>query len=71
MKYVNGSMLYFMTSLYEGLPISVIKTMSFEKAIVASDVLGNKDCVRDIKACIYVKELVRFMLYCLEHHEHG
>ena len=24
-----------------------------------------------IKACIYVKELVRFMLYRLEHHEHG
>ena len=24
-----------------------------------------------IKACIYVKKLVRFMLYRLEHHEHG
>ncbi len=47
LKYVNGSMLYFMTSLYEGLPISVIEAMSFGKAIVASDVLGNKDCVRD------------------------
>ena len=29
---------------------------------------GRKDT---IKACIYVKELVRFMLYRLEHHEHG
>ena len=29
---------------------------------------GSKDT---IKACIYVKELVRFMLYRLEHHEHG
>lgn len=29
---------------------------------------GRKDT---IKACIYVKELVRFMLYCVEHHEHG
>ena len=29
---------------------------------------GRKDI---IKACIYVKELVRFMLYRLEHHEHG
>ena len=39
--------LYFMTSLYEGLPISVIEAMSLGKAIVASDVLGNKDCVKD------------------------
>ena len=29
---------------------------------------GRKDT---IKACIYVKELVRFMLYRLEHHQHG
>lgn len=47
LKYVKGSMLYFMTSLYEGLPISVIEAMSLGKAIVASDVLGNKDCVQD------------------------
>ncbi len=47
LRYVKGSMLYFMTSLYEGLPISVIEAMSLGKAVVASDVLGNKDCVRD------------------------
>ena len=47
LKYVKGSLLYFMTSLYEGLPISVIEAMSLCKAIVASDVLGNKDCVKD------------------------
>lgn len=47
LNYVKGSMLYFMTSLYEGLPISVIEAMSLGKAIVASDVLGNKDCVKD------------------------
>lgn len=29
---------------------------------------GRKDT---IKACIYVKELVRFMMYRLEHHEYG
>lgn len=47
LKYVKGSMLYFMTSLYEGLPISVIEAMSLGKAIVASDVFGNKDSVKD------------------------
>ena len=47
LKYVKGSLLYFMTSLYEGLPISVIEAMSLGKAVVASDVLGNKDCVKN------------------------
>ena len=47
LQYVKGSLLYFMTSLYEGLPISVIEAMSLGKAIVASNVLGNKDCVKD------------------------
>lgn len=47
LAYVKGSMFYFMTSLYEGLPISVIEAMSLGKAVVASDVLGNKDCVMD------------------------
>ncbi len=47
LRYVEGSMLFFMTSLYEGLPISVIEAMMLGKAVVASDVLGNKDCVRD------------------------
>lgn len=47
LKYMKGSLLYFMTSLYEGLPISVIEAMSLGKAVVVSDVLGNKDCVKD------------------------
>lgn len=47
MNYVSKSLFYLTVSRYEGLPLSVIEAMSLGKAIVASDVLGNKDCVKD------------------------
>ena len=45
LEYVRKSMFYLTVSLYEGLPLSVIEAMSLGKAVVASDVTGNKDCV--------------------------
>lgn len=47
MGYVGKALFYLTVSRYEGLPLSVIEAMSLGKAIVASDVLGNKDCVKD------------------------
>lgn len=35
------------TSLYEGLPYTLIKALCLSKPIVASDVVGNSDCVLD------------------------
>ena len=66
---MKGSLLYFMTSLYEGLPISVIEAMSLGKAIVASDVLGNKDCVKDgfngyllpLKENVFVEKMIELI----------
>lgn len=46
-EYVRGSLFYVTTSLYEGLPLSVIEAMANGKAIIASDVVGNRDCVED------------------------
>lgn len=46
-EYVRGSLFYVTTSLYEGLPLSVIEAMANEKAIIASDVVGNRDCVEN------------------------
>lgn len=47
MGYVKNALFYLTTSRYEGLPLAVVETMSLGKCIVASDVLGNKDCVKD------------------------
>lgn len=45
--YLQQSLFYISTSLYEGLPIAVLEAMAMEKAVVATDVIGNKDCVKN------------------------
>lgn len=47
LEYVRKSQFYITTALYEGLPLAVIEAMSVGKAIVASNVVGNRDCVKD------------------------
>lgn len=47
LQYVKNSLFYLTVARYEGLPLSVLEAMSLGKAIVASDVEGNKDCVKD------------------------
>ena len=45
MSYLKKSLFYLTVSRYEGLPLSVIEAMSLGKAVIASNVVGNKDCV--------------------------
>jgi glycosyltransferase involved in cell wall biosynthesis len=45
--FLKYSQLYLTTSIYEGLPIAVLEAMALGKAVVASDVIGNRDCVKD------------------------
>lgn len=47
MQKLKDSLFYMTPSRYEGLPLTVLEAMSMGKAIVASDVPGNRDCVRD------------------------
>lgn len=46
-EYVRKSLFYISTALYEGLPLAVIEAMANGKAIIASDVVGNRDCVKN------------------------
>lgn len=44
---ISHSLFYMSVARYEGLPLSVIEAMSLRKAIIASKVPGNVDCVKD------------------------
>lgn len=44
---IKNSKLYLSTARYEGLPYSIIESMSLSKPIVASNADGNKDLVKD------------------------
>lgn len=47
LEYVSNSLFYLTVARYEGLPLAVIEAMSLGKAVVASSVTGNVDCVSD------------------------
>ncbi|MCK8523321.1 glycosyltransferase [Aquimarina sp. D1M17] len=44
---VNQFDVYIQTSLWEGLPFTIIEAMILEKPIIANNVIGNKDAVKD------------------------
>ena len=47
LEYVKHSLFYLTVARYEGLPLAVLEAMALGKCIVASDVVGNRDCVED------------------------
>ena len=49
-NYLYSSDIYLSTSLYEGLPISILEAMSIGLPIVASNVIGNCDTIENGKS---------------------
>ncbi len=46
---LNRLDVYLQTSLWEGLPLSVLEAMALEKPVIATNVIGNKDAVQNEK----------------------
>lgn len=49
-KYLYSSDIYLSTSLYEGLPISILEAMSVGLPVIASNVMGNCDTIENGKS---------------------
>lgn len=47
LKYAMQSDVFILTSLWEGLPISLLESMYMKKICVVSNVIGNKDVIRN------------------------
>ncbi len=45
LSHLNDLDIYLQTSLWEGLPISLLEAMALEKPILATNIIGNKDVV--------------------------
>jgi glycosyltransferase involved in cell wall biosynthesis len=55
-EYISSCLLYLSTSRYEGLPYALLEAMSIGKAIVATNVDGNRDAVKNGETGFLVKE---------------
>lgn len=66
-NYLASADIYLSTSLWEGLPLSVLEAMSIGLPVVLSDCVGNKDLVEDNgflyskknEACNILKDLIK------------
>jgi len=45
--YVSNAKIYIQTSLWEGMPVSILEAMAAARPVVASDIIGNKDLIQE------------------------
>lgn len=70
-NYLASADIYLSTSLWEGLPLSVLEAMSIGLPVVLSDCVGNKDLVEDNgflyskknEACNILKDLIKKIIF--------
>ena len=49
LKILNGQDIFILTSLWEGLPISLLEAMFMKKICIVSDCIGNRDVIKNGK----------------------
>lgn len=49
LKELNNNDIFILTSLWEGLPISLLEAMYMKKICIVSDVIGNRDVIDNFK----------------------
>lgn len=72
LDYLAKSDIYIMTSLWEGMPLSLLEAMYLSKPCVVTNVVGNRDVIRDDKngfVCSTVDEFVEKIQYLVDNKE--
>lgn len=62
MNILNKSDIFILTSLWEGLPISLLEAMVLKKVCIVSNVIGNRDVIENEKNGFVCKNFEEFVL---------
>ena len=57
LKTLNENDIFILTSLWEGLPISLLEAMYMEKLCIVSDCIGNRDVIKNGENGFIAKDL--------------
>lgn len=61
MELVNENDIFILTSLWEGLPISLLEAMYLKKICIVSDCIGNRDVIENNKNGFVAKDIKNFI----------
>lgn len=56
LKIVNDNDIFLLTSLWEGLPISLLEAMYLKKCCIVSDCIGNRDVIKNTENGFVIKD---------------
>ena len=62
LKYLNGTDIFLLTSLWEGLPMALLEAMYMKKVCIVSDVVGNRDVIHNKEngyVCSSIKQYIK------------
>ncbi len=69
LEYVANSDIYIMTSLWEGMPLSLLEAMYLHKPCVVTNVVGNRDVIKNDKngyICNTVDDFIEKIQYLID-----